>query len=431
MMKCLGLMDFIPLHEMISLLIKLNPLLSKMQRLQSHFVIFNLIELYGQYESYENYAEFSQQINLYCSTCPNEDEDIAEFLQKYEKWTQRLRTNPPDSIFAKMKPILGYANGSKENILDIIAEYVEENSTKRRKSSVCFIAREFNRINAQFYQGVLFKEFRLECWKNKDKNQSSALDEDKNQLSSLTEYSNLFNLITQFIKYLIYSYPPFSRKQAHVMTLLILIARESLHYQYGPDLTTVMAVVTIFQGPEIKKRALALLDKNTLKILDDLTTLMSPSNEFKNYRGFLAAEPRALPFLGVIFHDKTPLYEYPEMLYKSLARLGGIYQSLLSIKKELTDVQLDSQSDLVEQIQLKRVPQKEAEEVKEVKEVKKVKWVKETKEVKVVEPKVELNKDIRRKSIPAAPQNYKVSFFDLPPEEDAGLPSELSNIFDY
>ena len=345
--KCLGLMDFIEPHEIISMLIKLNPLFSNIQRLQSHYIIFTFIELHDFYGYDCMDGLFAEKINLYTQSCC--ETRVSQMINEYKLTINAFKTNSFHAVVKQFRPALINAMElKKEDIIDKVNEFVNQGmSSLKHKSALIlldFITREFNFINAKFYQNCMLKEFRHKCWEPESKDNSH---------SSLLEYTNRISEMITFIQNTIRSYDS-PQKQAQAIILFILVARESLHYQYGPDLITLTAINIALFSCEVSslKAAFALLDKNSLKILDSLFKLAGPDKNYRAYRDLIVADQRSLPFPGVMFGDKIHLYEHS--LHDNLTFLGNVYQPLIVIKKNLCGIFLDSRSNLLDRLDAKK-----------------------------------------------------------------------------
>ena len=139
--------------------------------------------------------------------------------------------------------------------------------------------------------------------------------------------------------------------QGNVIRLFALVARESLHFQYGADLTNVFVIFCVLNTSYVEKmesfKSLEKNDKNFVAIKAELTKFFNPAPNFKVYRQFLTLDDRMLPSLSFIYKDKTPLLEMDTPNY---TELGKIYKSFIRIKKGLQDVSLNSRSDLLDRV---------------------------------------------------------------------------------
>ena len=337
----LGLLDFVEPDEIISLLIKLKPSFSPIQCLLSHFIVFTLMQLYDVYGYDPIKSPFAKQLNVYISTCC--DTITADFVTQYIKCVPAIRTTSLQ-IEGVNSILIHDTNPKKESIEDVFAECMNQSSInlKHNKSMlhpIEYLAREFNIINAKFYQNCLLQEFRRECWNAEDKHQLHT---------RLFEHINVTNKMKEFIKKTIWSYSN-PQKQAQAISIFILIARESLHYQYGSDMMTIAVILGVLASNDRLKDAFALIDKNILTIYNSLSKLINPSANFKDYRNFLTANRRAFHLLSVLCKDKVLLYELNK-LHDNAVVLGQLYQPFISIKKMLHHVSLNSQSDLLDRL---------------------------------------------------------------------------------
>lgn len=340
--QCLGLMDFVEPEEIIALLIKLNPLFSTIQRVQSHYLVFTLVELHDFYGYDSITSSFAKQVHLYTQNCC--EIIVSQLISDYIQTVHAFKTNSLHAVIKRFSPLLEQILESKQDsILDKINDFMSQSSIslkhKSIQSQVYYITREFNIINARFYQSCSLKEFRQKSWEAK--NHSHTV---------LSEFVNITNGMTTFVKKTICAYEH-PQKQAQAITLFILVARESLHYQYGSDLITLMAISIALRSTEVSclKDAFELLDKNTLKILDALFTLTHFKKNHSCYRKLIEADQRAFPYIGIIFGDKIHIYD--KNLHENLIFLGQLYQSLIVIKNNLHYVSLTSHSDLLERLQ--------------------------------------------------------------------------------
>lgn len=344
----LGLMDVVEPHELIANLTQLNPLFSKEQRLQSHYVVLRLIDLlyYYGFDILDLDRPLGKEIDNYLQTCC--DEAIQNIVTGYKNELAFFKRNPLHVFAEQLRDlVLPYTNTPKEFILDKIYEFVNHSSAnikynKKLLSCVEYIAREFNIINARFYLNLSLNDMRKAYWKN-----------DK-QHASLMNYP--IDTMCDFIVHTVVSLNT-PQKQAQAMTLFILVARESLHYSHGVDMVAVMAIYSAFSKLSLRselKQAFKLLDTTTLLIKDSLDKLLSPFDNLKPYRDLLVSEPLVLPLIEVIQRDKMHSYEHLDLDSDAFI-LGKIHNSLLLIKKSLIGLPLVSQSDLSDKLHLKYV----------------------------------------------------------------------------
>jgi ankyrin repeat protein len=346
--RILGLMDFVEPVEIISLLIKLVPLLSTIQRLQCHFIVFSMVEFYNLY-GYEDQEIklFNDEVNLYFNTFCNKE--LREILEIYRSNLDILESK---SYYAANELIKAFLADKielqKESIHAKIDCFVNRKHRSSGTSIIVDITREINNINAKLYQQKsMLKEFRLEC-----------MNEKKQLNPGLLEQSNLFNSISTWIQTTVSSYPT-AAQQAQAITLFIRVAQGSLLNPHGPNMFIAMAFVCALSSSEIGKlkTAFALVDKNILKIQTLLFELLSYNKNFENYRNLLKEDYRALPIIDRIIGDKLHFYEQiellqsDEILYENLEAFGKLNQSLCLIKQSLRGISLDSKTDLPELLQ--------------------------------------------------------------------------------
>lgn len=355
----LGLMDFVAPEEIIALLIKLHPIFTTIQKLQSNYIVFTLITLHDFYGYDGTAGPLAEQLRVYMEQCC--EVRVVQCINDYIQTINRFKTNSLHAVIKQLQPVLDQARGAKkDSIIGKIDEFAKQDSINLRCKEiqllVNYVTQEFNTINALFYQSFLLKELRRKCWENENKDYVHT---------GLSEYARLVNQMMEFVKRTICAYE-LPQQQAQAITLFILVARESLHYQYGPDLTSLMVIACALQLYDVStlKKAFDLLDHNILKIFKKLQAFSSPSRNYHYYRGLLAAAPCALPFLAVIFGDKVHLYDVPQEEtqdnpqdtpcnnpYVNVSQLGMLHKSLIVIKKNLQHLSLDSHSDLLEQLQ--------------------------------------------------------------------------------
>ncbi|MBA3536164.1 MAG: ankyrin repeat domain-containing protein [Tatlockia sp.] len=345
--RILGLMDFVEPVEIISLLIKLQPFLSNIQRLQCHFIVFSIVEFYNLY-GYECQEKklFNEEVNNYFDAFLNKE--LKEILEIYRSNLDVLESK---SYYAANELINAFLADKielqKESIHAKIDEFVNRKHRSTGTSTVIDITKEINNINAKFFQQKSsLKEFRLACLDGKQLN------------PGLLEQSKLFNSISTFIQATVCSYPT-AAQQAQAITLFIRVAQASLLNQHGPNIFIVMAFVCALSSSEIGKLkpALALVEKNILRIQALLCELLSYNCNFENYRNLLKDDYRALPIFDRIIGDKLHFYEQvdllqnDEILYENVDYFGKLHQSLCVIKQSLQGFSLDLKTDLSEQLQ--------------------------------------------------------------------------------
>lgn len=110
--QILGLMEFLEPHEIMQFLMKLNPLLSNIQQLQSHFIVFILIGLYNFY-GYDKINSFKETLELYFDACENKK--IVFPLQKFSILS--FRNDSLTSLFIDVKPTLLPFLSKKKTVL--------------------------------------------------------------------------------------------------------------------------------------------------------------------------------------------------------------------------------------------------------------------------------------------------------------------------
>ncbi len=341
--QILGLIDFIDPLQVISMLIKLNPHLSNIQRLQCNFIVFFLLETYNLYGfDVEESQRFYDEVSIYFKSFSNEE--IILITSTYIKFLADFESKSLHATSLMVKEFLvNKIEIEKESILDKINEYVNH---KHKKTSplIADIANEFNYINAQFFQTVPLKVFRQQCWDSKNE--------------TCSERGDQFSALVEFIKKTVGAYPS-EAKQARAIMLFLLVAQKSFYFQC-PDMITIMAVFcALSQDNDRLKSALALLDKSSIKMKEVLFKLLSYDNNYKFYRELLSENFLALPNLDRLNFDKIHIYEYvdnsqsngDEILFNSLETFGNFYLRYCFIKKNLKDISLDSKTDLAKLLQ--------------------------------------------------------------------------------
>jgi hypothetical protein len=88
------------------------------------------------------------------------------------------------------------------------------------------------------------------------------------------------------------------------------------------------------------------VDKNILDIKKEILLLISPVNNFKLYRGLRESNECTLPAMTVICSEKIHIYEHSLIL--GIHHLGNIHKPMILLKRKLSNMVLDSQSDLLE-----------------------------------------------------------------------------------
>lgn len=335
--QILGLIDFVEPLEIILLLIKLNPHLSNIQRLQSHFIVFSLLEPYSLFSKGENEIkifkeEVIQYFNQFCK------KDLITQIKDYLACMNSFEVKSLHTANEMIKAFLSdKIEIQKESILVKINNFVEH-----KHKNVGDITREFNHFNAQFFQNAPLNVFREKCW---------AIS----NLAFLNQGES-FSSLVHLIKTVILSYKKESHLQARAIMLFLKVAQRSLYF-LCPDMITIMAVVCAVSSTDIAYlKAFDLLDINSLKLKELICKLQSFDNNFKNYRDLLIEDCRALPLISSLSSDKIHIYEQidrsepegDEILYNSLDIFGKIYQRICFIKHNLKGVSLDFKTDLPE-----------------------------------------------------------------------------------
>jgi ankyrin repeat protein len=382
--KCLGLMDFVNPVELIQFLIKLHPHFSVVQRLQSHYLVSFLIE-----HDINSTPEFSTQIDLYIDKCCTDalvawqhsskkrhlsfiskeaaqiyrenggsqelcfihkEEQLSFILKDYKKTNEQFKNNSLCSGFESIKPLL--VPEPKENLENKINDILLMNEKKNLKEAIYYTAREISFLSAKFYKECPIEAFRLECW------------DPKKQHPKMAEYVKVYNVLSKYIINTILNNTISDKVQARAITFFIWVARACLNFPV-PDLQGISAIGYALMNSEVKKlNAFSLLDNTTKTIWDKISSvLLCTYGNQKYMRGLMAASnQKCLISLPLLFRDKISFYEKPSFRHNGLHLIGKMYQALFSIKEALDNVDVESQSDLIETLKGLIPEQTKAEE---------------------------------------------------------------------
>lgn len=346
MKQCLGLMDFIQAHEIISHLRQLNPFFSKIQQLQSHYIVITLMQICNSHGDDISNNFVSEQVNLYMNTCC--DKEIIDNVTQYKRDFEAFKSKSLDSVIKQIKALT--IEDKKESIYSKINETVELSSLDLKQNSILqdnieYISREFNYITLQFYQSCPLNQFHLKYWDAKYKDVLCA---------ELLEHKEIIDKIMCFVRNVITSYKT-PLEQAHAISLFVYVARECLHFQNGSDLVAVMAIASSLEVVDVYclKETQALLDKETVKIHNGLKKVLDIDDNYKYYRELLLNSPDSLPYTGIYFKDKTFASEQSDLLAR-VGVSGALTKSLILLKKKVRDVIVVAQSDLLEQLKAQK-----------------------------------------------------------------------------
>jgi ankyrin repeat protein len=320
---CLGLMDVMRSDEIVALLIKLiqtPELLTWVHCLQSHLVVFTLIELYEFYGD----TRFPEQLVLYTKVCLGGHDKISNHLIRYHECIQEFKENRFSSRFNYLEHF-----SKKENIVNKIINFVNDTKNFEFKEIAYYVAREIHTLIAKFFQELSLNDMRNENWKK------------------VNEQCELINCVSHLVKNIIASFSD-KKKQARATTLWIWVAAQLFHFLPCPNL---LGVMLIYPELGVKPKPCKWEREETLKIMEAFKELTSPFLNFKNIYDFIAADQRSLPVLGLYFGIKDHYYELKskdiDSFYANLFVMGKVHHNLITAKHHLDGIILAPKSNLM------------------------------------------------------------------------------------
>jgi len=227
-----------------------------------------------------------------------------------------------ESLIQQYVPIAGLRE------VRYLLQFLNESTTLRSVN----IAQALKSYSLVLFQDLQLNELANFLWKGPNKEQNAP---------SVCAIEHYFNFLSSYVAQQILKHENANIRAGYIK-LYIKVAHELITSEV-PDYNSAMAIYSALNLAPISRlgSTFALLNKKTLQLLDVVSATLTQEKNFKIIRESLAANPCAIPYIGMVTSDLTFAQENKSVANQSVIK-GKVLDHLDTIKQAVSLYHLPS-----------------------------------------------------------------------------------------